>query len=291
MKNPFSHGSVEAKVPDGKASSSVGSRESSAGVLEFNRRRASIMLTPNFTSPYMWTYLDGGDNVMEVLGRYGDRAMHCFGYVAPFVTKNLESPIKWRLVSAGMRITLVDNSEGRDGWFEAIRTDSSYTKYMTWREQVGLPQGEDRRFCCNFDVNLQEPGFDEVKWTDSPTYVCGLLKEIDDVLFYLQSRGDRNFQNIPSNWRGVGANYVVDSNFDTVLVRIYTGSDVDPTVPNQPLNNVKIMVNCIHNFEMVHEVRNTYAKYHTKSLCDQAAVQEQDREIRRDIRAGITHFR
>jgi hypothetical protein len=152
MKNPFSHGSVEAKVPDGKVGCSLGSREASGGLLEFNNRRASIMLTPNFTSPYMWVYVDAGDNEIEVMGRYGDRAMHCFGFVAPTVTKNLESPIKWRLVSAGMRLTLVDNSEGRDGWFEAIRVDSDYTKYMSWREAVGLPAGEDRRFCCNFDV-------------------------------------------------------------------------------------------------------------------------------------------
>jgi hypothetical protein len=227
------------------------------------------------------------DSSHDIVGDIGDAVKY----------KSTFAPDRWRLVSAGLKVILTDNSVQNDGWFEAIRlnwskTERSNTYFdLVDEEGVAIPN----RCIIGIDMSSVDAAvlaFESV-WTNDPSYMTGKLRDIDKYMFYLQSMEERDFVFYKSSWtddaHGISPSYdsLIDKNFDNVVIRFHTGTDLPAgTVAEQS----RIVLNTIHHFEEIYDQGNFLAKFQTPCLNVPGEVRKFDRELRSHILPGVECF-
>jgi hypothetical protein len=146
---------------------------------------------------------------------------------------------KWRIVSTGLKINLINSSEYNDGYFEAIRISMG---------QENTAHDED---ALRTELNAAI-GVNNSQMIDQPSYVTGKLKDIHKFVF--QCRPDGLNHDFNSNTD------TLDNGFDCVLIRI-TGRAAGAG----DTNLTKLMCHVVSNQEIVYKSNYALSRFHTES--------------------------
>jgi hypothetical protein len=296
MEFPFSKDCIGSKVPDGKVRYSIADHEGIAGVYEFDNRVGQVILCPNYVSPFTTMRATNGP-VFVTCVPFIDPSHDIIGDIGDVVKqKDPTAPDRWRLVSAGLKVILVDNSVQNDGWFEAIRLNWSKTErsnvYFDMQDADGVDV--DGRCLLGIDMSSVEAGMLALEsvWCNEPSYMTGKLRDIDKYMFYLQSMEERDFVCYKTSWAdddGISPSYdsLIDKNFDNVVIRFHTGTDLPAGTAVEP---TKVVINTIHHFEEIYDRGNFLAKFQTPCLNESFEVRKFDRELRSHILPGVECF-
>jgi hypothetical protein len=199
---------------------------------------------------------------------------------------------KWRTVSQGMRITLLNNDQENDGWFESVRLKISMNE-----EHYTLSEFETDKARLIPNLNMFAAAKDR-NIADQPSYMAGPLKDIHKVQFDLHHiTEDHPFTVVPSAIdvgyfstatppagnapnrlftfdRGeIGANRlvktVVDNNCDVIMLYIWGRKNV--------VSPSNLLIEVAQNSEIVYSEGSTLSKYHQKAQYSAAAKNAQKR--------------
>lgn len=235
--NPFSTATTNPKIPDGKCYHSVGMRLQA--VKEFTNDTTGNMDFVLF--PGINNGLCALDTAEELAMPYTNHAIMVGG------DQESSSQIaQWRVVSQGLKLTLTNNSDENDGWWEAIRI-----QLVGPAADQGLVINEDGIVSCTTggvtpSVNLVE----------HPTYCTGKLRDIHRHVFELMPCGsDHDFSPLLLTGNNVGA-LVDNENYDAVFIRIHGRGGGSPT---------RIMAHVVCNQELLYQEHTPLARYHSES--------------------------
>lgn len=126
LANPFLNNGAEPKIPDGMCSSSMGIRQQAATEFTQYDEYLDIVFWPGLASGCMVIGQTGGADGKGVRAdmEYTGTTI-CEVPVDEFGTKlvfqKFNKVSRWRIVSQGAKISLTNNADDNDGWFEAIR--------------------------------------------------------------------------------------------------------------------------------------------------------------------------
>ncbi len=295
-RDPFTPRAAEAKIPDGKTRLSVGTRLNASRSLK-NKSGGDdilhVLLYPGI-SQGMVVWGDTGEltnrgftatqynnhMTFDVASIYNAGA----GADGPVIFN--EKISKWRLVSQGLKLQLMNTDEENDGWFQAIRLNDAFQA-----AQLGFYSGDN--------VNQQTStvfGPDLTMLTDlenknlmnSPTYSEGRLKDIHKTCFELQPQtDDHEFKSLPAKYTvvngtdiatvGGGPAYVslqgdtaqahaivgqlLDDAFDCVYIRIHCRSNTGAG----STTGSSLRAHIISNQEIVYDEDQSEHKFMTQS--------------------------
>jgi len=256
--NPFSTATTNPKIPDGKAYHSTGLRLQA--VKEF----------VNNTTPTMDFLLFPGLNngiiaANVVAANEVDRYMR---YPSHYVTvpsdnpgdglfvQNSETAIdKWRIVSQALKVTLINNSDENDGWWESSRVQLSSDEVFQLRAT------SDGNVVGSTSSATTLPGIDiNRQLVENPTYVTGKLRDIHKHAFQLAPQGaDHDFQELRSVIDAsltTADTKILDPNYDAIYLRIHARGGTTPT---------RLMLHVVSNQEVVYDEGSTLVRYHSET--------------------------
>lgn len=212
-------------------------------------------------------------------------------------SKNIE---RWRMLSNGVHVNLLNNLDEADGWFEACRTpmenncsalyftDSNLGASTTGNPGISFQPGEVGQFCLSYVAAINPKS---MNMAQQPGYLTGSLRDINKVMFRSKKIGQSHswisgtehsyidnqimqvtepitsivhtgLQCFPSQQNSPQAvmDKLTDRNFDTVFIRIHTGS------VGSGANKAKLLVDYVANHEYVYDTGSTYASFQTKNI-------------------------
>jgi hypothetical protein len=217
------------------------------------------------------------------------------------VKKNPNLPEKFRLVSAGMRVSCINNSENNNGYFEAIRVNIDYDSLRT---VMYYPFKDLRQFGTAPDPS--DIWNNSHQWVNDPTYVTGKLRDLYKHNFHLKPVSEREFNSVGDNqewnvdrksktdgqsaWYGhPGSSNTggIDKNFDCIAIAIHAAPVKTPATMHSPENTaLTCHVHTVHNYEQVFHPRSTLSRFMTNNLSYPRISDETDRLIKRDQKAS-----
>lgn len=230
LVNPFSTSTMAPKLLDGKVTRTSGIRLRSTGELScYTSGPSMIALIPGLSNSVCWN-IDGSTVVAP--GAFG-------GHVGTTTDRALVQ--KCRLVSVGLRLTLINNADQNDGYWEAARIPVSAAD-----------------FTVNSTTGLATFGFisDETKnLSQYQTYQTGKIRDLHRIQFDLASQSTEHDFNLVVASAGAE---MLDTTFDVVVIKINgrTGSGIDPT---------KLMYDTISNQEVVYKEDTALSRLMTKT--------------------------
>lgn len=252
-RNAFSTATTNPKIPDGKAYHSSGVRlQAVKEWINDGTTTMDFLVFPGLNNGLIMAKANTTN------GRYMAYPNHAmFTGSGSLFTQSPDGLIdKWRVVSQALKITLINNSDENDGWWEAIRVQLSATNPIKLDSVAGgVVVGTD-------SPPEELPGVDvERQMVENPTYVSGKLRDIHRHIFQLAPQGaDHDFIELTP---GVDNELdtklgLVDRNFDAIYIRIHgrTGTE-SPT---------RIMTHMVSNQEVVYDEGATLCRYHSETV-------------------------
>lgn len=243
---PFSTLTSNPKIPDGKCGYSAGLRiqavkectSASDGIIH-------IMMYPGANAGFYTFSPNGPDPSEKRIGKY-DNFMD---YATNFTINTSEE--KWRLVSQAMKITMINNSDENDGWFETIRIPMSYDDF-----QVTTPVGpklDEAQFlgAVGLNTNLVE----------NSTYVSGKLRDIHRYIFQLNPCANSHDFTQPSAYRSGATELNVaslDDSFDCIYVRVHGRKAFADS------QGTRLMIHNVSNHEVVYDAPDPMSRFHSE---------------------------
>lgn len=299
MRNPFSTAVQAAKICDGSTAFSVATRYSLSQQLTSTDGLIYMMLVPNILSPlvYRTTTATGLTTIPYNFATSAARSMSIEDDPDNAdIELGPQVPNSYRIVSQGLRLSLLNNATDNDGWFEAIRVNPNYEntemRVTVARNYIhhdpllfekGLLVPED-----NLTANTQD-------WSMSPGYVTGKLRDIHKHLFMLHREDDASYIDITPGtlvWdettRVLFPNQIQDKIFwldkkmDSVLIRIYANAVDDTTRTTQ----LAMHVHCIQHVEECYNERSTLSRFQQKTIRNIPMLHKTLQAIRSDPRAS-----
>lgn len=258
-RNPFSGVNGQPKIPDGKAIMSVGSRVQVAS--ELNNTSAGddilhILLYPGATQG-MVVWGDTGALATRDFTAYQFNDHMTFDISAPYNSGayqaghivNNDNINEWRLVSQGLKLSLLNTGEENDGWFECIRYKDAFKA-----NEFGFYSGDntDQALKCVYGPDKTMMSVLANKnLVNSPTYCSGALQDIDKSMFELQPQTeDHDFRKLNERYYvntddatgvGGGNNYITLLN-DTAQTHLIHNALIDPA-----FDAVYVRIHCRQN--------------------------------------------
>lgn len=280
VKNPFSTATAMPKIPDGMASASLGLRRNLVTSLDFGEDSVyEMILMPHLTTPlYMGTQAnnidESGPKVRDDPA-FGTNAKICT-WTATSATAAKQDPLnevsKWRLVSQGLKITLVNSNDDNDGWFEAFRFTPSYgaAEFGTTEALVAnQPVPQIKLAPKQFGNRIS--GDNDWSAADQGNYVTGKLRNIHRYTWTNRKvNKDVDFTaltaapTIDSGDRDDLRCQLVDTNYDCIYIRIH-GRGIPAGASTQCCRPTNLMVHVAQNVEYIAGEQNNLHKYMTKS--------------------------
>lgn len=267
--DPFSNRVLNPKIPDGKANVSSGLRLQHASQYALSASKAEFLLHPSICTPLV-SYAasnrdpDPGTGAIPAFGASTLSNHTQFTVGAAEVTNNT-AMIKWRLVSCGLRFTLINNSDENDGWFEAIRLPLNLEKLnadaFTWDPAANGVLGNG--------YTLPALPFPWVQanqnLVENASYVTGKLRNIHRYQFNLKSNNnDHDYVNYIQKWKKTYANETeldnwsqlpyLDPQYDAVFIRIHGRAGTSPT---------KVLAHVISNQEVIYDEASALHRHST----------------------------
>lgn len=217
--DPFSKLCQQPRIPDGKSTASLGIRQQtvSSQLVNYNDSNGldadtmHIVLFPGISSNVLVyntpTAIFGGHPT-------NNRDFEVFGYDghAPFglkvneenrffkndpldstengVLENLNQIAKWRLVSAGLNLKLVNNDESNDGWFECVRINNCMAASDYMLTTMNNVRDNEKVVVCP-SLDLVRGLANSKILVNEKSYQTGLLKDIHKHIFSLHPVTDQ----------------------------------------------------------------------------------------------------
>jgi len=253
--NPFAKSSFGARIPDGKCSLSVGTRIQQRAEIPFEVATVNLFLYPginccvgvlNTAAPGTATYLSSSQH-----GTFSGTGTQ-YGQTIGETLIN-----KWRTVSCGVNIAMVNNADGDEGWFEAIRLSPSNLA----DPELGVLADGKTYSVFNPTTTAIYPGAasDTQSMVNQPSYVSGKLRDIHKYLFALNPHaGDHDFQSLGTTGQ---SRDLYDNSHDCIMVRMYGTA-----------GSTKVLVHSVHNQELFYDEESIMAKFHGPTYTSPATV-------------------
>ena len=194
--NPFSTATQQPKIPDGKASESLGSRQQVVkSFVPATSSTVDIILYPGLSSgAIVGNVRDAGlgERTWYVMG-YDDHGDIDFDNLSTSTGAGkltMDDKInQWRCVSQGLKISLTNDDQTNNGWWEAVRyTPSNAAENYALTAKGDLFDRETGTITPVGDLLT----FPNKNIVEDRTYQTGLLRDIDKHLFELHPIKDEH---------------------------------------------------------------------------------------------------
>ena len=178
--NPFSKAGSGSKIPDGKATYSNAIRVQSADERTLVLTAATeVMLFAGING--MISLISGtpGGGQASPIKNHVD-----FTLQAGLVKADAASaPTRWRGVSYGMVMSLVNNAEQNAGWWEAVRLEPNWRDEAQAISNLVTIDGKIYNGIGPQGILLPTTRIYNDTWTNHPTYQTGRLRDLHAQLF------------------------------------------------------------------------------------------------------------
>ena len=293
--NPFSTATQQPRIPDGKVSESLGTRSQVVTEVDANNLTSSA---PPTLDILMFPGLGAGCLVFNTTAD-GQKSFVTLGYkdhgsldfsglpadsIGPGIVTTTDDMSKWRVVSQGLKISLINNQESNDGWWEACRISPEIVTSFYSLTVKG--SSTDRVEGALTPLGLLSVLRDR-DLVDNKTYKTGLLKDIHKECFVLHPAAnehdfclpkqayDLNAQNYLTSLNDGSGNPIatglentgainndlifdnIDSSWDYTYIRLHPNTS--------PQDFSRFMLHLIGNHECVYPDTLRDSKYHVKS--------------------------
>ena len=289
--NPFSTATNNPKIPDGKCRLSVGVRLQA--VREWENDDSNVMeflifpgllgglearnATPPPTLPGLSGLLLNFSNHLNFNVGRDSETDDPAGDVRSFYTIGQDANTqcnKWRLVSQGVRFTMVNNSDENDGWWEAVRLvmPSGVENVEIRRADTGgalgsLVDGDVAGALVSPEIdNIIDP---TVQLVEQPSYVTGRLRNIHQFLFqlkphdtnhpFVELQRSHKYQNVaPTLNEAAAESQFIDHSYDCIFLRVHCRSNQNPGA-------TRIMAHVTSNQELLYDNQAQFARFMTET--------------------------
>lgn len=261
LRNPFATRTIHPVIPDGKTHISSGQRIQAvqqvngiagSGIIE-------MFLFPGLNS--CMTYRVNNGDAANV-GTIPFGTTHAW-LTSTSATTNSPSPkqqssesaiCSWRTVSCGARISLINNAETNEGWFEACRINVCDAESFSWRVAGGDGTGNSSYYISaaknNGFVSTEDFGVQNLAL--SPSFVSGKLRDLHKYTFRLNANtNDREFVPVAQPDDACPVRNAVDVAMDCIYIRVHGSA------------GTKLMTHIVSNQEIIYD-ENT-ALYRTST--------------------------
>lgn len=263
--NAFSTATTNPKIPDGKCYHSVGLRLQA--VKEFANDTTGTMDFLFFPGLNNGVVADSvaSTTSADTLMPYTNHASINNGDQDPG-----NEISRWRVVSQAHKITLVNNSDENDGWWEAIRVQlNPQPMSENGFELVGV--GGLQYIGAASGIPGMNLGITSM--VEHPTYVTGKLRDIHRHTFDLMPQGqDHDFIDLAFTGLDTvdGTYKCVDcNNYDAIFVRIHGRAGAStPT---------RVMIHTVSNQEILYQESSSMSRFHSEADNHSAIFQSSKR--------------
>lgn len=296
-RDPFSTVNGQPKIPDGKAIMSVGSRCQVAGEL-LNKQSGDnilhVLLYPGATQGMVvWGDASGIAERDFTAFQYNDHMT--YDITTPYgagtnpitpggITSN-DNINSWRIVSQGLKLSLLNTGEENDGWWECIRYKDAFQA-----SNFGFYSGDNTTqtaTCVYGPDSTLKATLAAKNLVNSPTYCSGALSDIDKAKFLLQPQsGDHDFRKLNRSYyvddtdmAAVGGaqvymtmasstpqndlihNALIDPAHDAIYIRIHCRSNTGASTNN----GSRLLYHLVANHEVVYDEDQNEHKFMTRA--------------------------
>lgn len=269
--DPF-HPNQNPRIPDGSVQFSTGiSHQCAAQLTQATTEPMTIVLFPGLERGLNWVGTDATPDAPVASVTWSDHANYAPTLPDGVATEGgrkiwtLDKPInKWRCVSTGLTMKMVNSSEDNSGWFEAVRV-AMPAEHDHFNELTGLG-------LLDFDVfpYCQTTGSEFNSMVDNPSYVTDSLKNLYKHKFILAPNStDHKFRSCEKRIEGTNGvafpvdppvelkRSLLDDSYDALVIRIHgtTGSTSESAT--------RIQLHSVHNHEYVYDLESEQYKLQT----------------------------
>jgi hypothetical protein len=289
--NPFARTTKQPKIPDGKITESLGFQ--TQAVREFKFAPAAngvldLLLYPGQDAGLIAVgTLDSVNafsaNAAQVVGYTGSSGIDWSGFdgTANGLVTFKEKYSLWRIVSQGLKLSLLNPAEQDDGWFESIRVVPSMEtdQYSLFTKDTGYGDRVNHGTVCPQELLNQ---MRTANLVNERSYSTGLLRDLKDMQFNLKGTLDHhdfrqqseNAYLYQADWTGYDAvnahlpandgrpnvadfvNQFIDPGYDMIYIRIHGRSD----------SNTRLHVNVVSNQEIFFQNSERENRFHTGTV-------------------------
>lgn len=289
--NPFAAHTSQPKIPDGKCTHSLGF--STQAVFELGNSETDslleIILYPGQNSAFICsgtpTQAQSGLNRNYWIPAFNQSGnIDWSGATSPATTYEIGSTdgyAKWRLVSCGMQLKLLNSVEEDDGWWECIRLNENVDtdKWALTTTENSSDRANDGTLAQYSFIDLTNRNI-----TNEASYSTGLLRDLNRVQFELHPTvNDHDFVIMNDEVHQAGGDYAYipateesifsrgsaenqgliktfnDFNYDMIYLRLHCRPRT------ATINGSRFHVNVVSNQEIIYDSSDRLSRYHTKS--------------------------
>ena len=300
FRNPFSNASLTPRIPDGKAITSQGLKFNLRAEFDVDVAGTRVFLQPAAICPAFYSTVPTAAAPSPRHWAFVNKQLHNYQ-----VTTSTENPDKtftqpsttaihkWRVVSYGLHVSLLNNTDSNDGWWEAFRLNTSKNpEYWDVGYNLTDPTAVTP-FVISTDNKLD---LTTENVTNLPSYTTGLLRDIKNVEFSLHPDGcEHDFKESPGTialqdadvktyansgegelkiidsaatftahriQKSSGASKefidaMVDDGYDTICVHLHGRTSAEV--------KTRVLVHIVQNIEVVYDDRAINARFHTRT--------------------------
>lgn len=271
LYNPFSSATAQPKIPDGKCYASLGTKRNLVATSDFKTGESfrEYVLMPNLIAPLVEL---GPEATATAITEYVtpfakriislNRAANIGGKTA-LSQLNSKEVTKFRVVSQGLKMTLVNSTDDNDGWFEAFRFKPDYVTETKFDEAgiTALPVGADIPDTMSYPSLkagqifglMAAGGQRKFNMAEKGNYVTGKLRNIHRYTWQNKRVStDKDFMDIPTGGTLSPAN-LFDNEFDTIIIRVHG------------METSKLMLHVTQNVEYICSESHDLHNFMTKS--------------------------
>lgn len=192
---------------------------------------------------------------------------------------------KWRVVSEGLKVKLLNTTSNNDGWFECFRVSKGCPVYqMELWEVVTATNDAFMRPKYDYLTGLEA---NVASSHERPSYFAGSIKDIDKYYFKLNPFAEEHpFVNnvhafeitgTTTHSNASGTDVWKPSNADTQSYRPMWDAQYDDThdqiaiIVHAGANGTKLLLDMAQNLEVVYDHDSTLSRYHQPTTQDKVA--------------------
>lgn len=311
IRNPFSTAVANAKIPDGSVALSTSCRYSVSTTVSDVDGSIDLLLTGGLysgltvlTSPAASTnkqnnFTFGTNSRVFTNTRSGE---------VNTITQSAGMPNQYRVVSQGLRISLINNSQDNDGWFEAIRcTPSNSNSDWGLVEAQGTPAEPLtiapvlNRYEGSGSVDSSLFNITQTNWAMNPSYIAGKARDLSKHNFILHRQENNNFIEIPqvcdlvteapvasptfSPRPFTAANdmspWWVDKQMDSILIRIRANA------AGTTNGNIVLHLHMVQHVEECYDERSDVFRFMSKCPANLSLLNATMIAMKRDMKPSI----
>ena len=239
--DPFNVSFPQPKILDGSQTRSSGLKFRQTGQLTLtgNASPTYVVLFPGLSSglTYKLNAADGNPYVTTnpfptFLGTTTDR----------------DNVRRTRIVSSGLKLSLLNSSDDNEGYWEAIRIPVEKSEFVDFT----APVGEDYRLKINV-------GFVPADFANYNTFQTGRLRDLDRFMFKLNSIApDHPWVTVLPGSSAPTVGDCLDNTFDMIVIRMY--GRIDAVTPST------IQYDYVQNMEVVYKDDTVMARLATLNI-------------------------